>query len=234
MFIENKYTKWYTKIIESAKNKTYKGYSEKHHIIPRSLGGSDAIDNLVKLSAREHFICHLLLVRMVSDMEHKRKMVYAAWQQSRSSKIKGGKVTSRIYEMLRRDLSNLYTGRKRKPFSEEAKANMKAAAKTRKKVAYSPERIEKLLSLTRAQKGQKLSIEHRDKIALSMVGKSYEERYGDDAVRLKEQRKNQQLSSPVVSCPHCGKTGKGSGMHAWHFNKCRHRNTGKDDSSSQY
>lgn len=234
MFIENKYTKWYLKIIESAKNKNRSGYLEKHHIIPKSLGGSNNIDNLVSLSAREHFVCHLLLVRMVGNIDHKRKMIYAAWQQSRSSRLKGGKVTGRVYEMLRKELSALYTGRKRKPFSEEAKANMKAAAKTRKKVEYSPARIEKLLELTKAQKGQKLSTDHRNKIVMSMVGKSYEERYGDKAARLKEERRNQQLSAPVVSCPHCGKTGKGSGMYTWHFNKCRRRSTGKDDSSSQY
>lgn len=39
-------------------------YSEIHHIIPKSLGGSDEQANLVTLSAREHFICHLLLTKI--------------------------------------------------------------------------------------------------------------------------------------------------------------------------
>ena len=37
---------------------------EEHHIIPRCLGGSDDKSNLVKLTAKEHFICHLLLTKI--------------------------------------------------------------------------------------------------------------------------------------------------------------------------
>lgn len=43
------------------------GYYEKHHIVPHSLGGSDKKDNLVKLSAREHYICHLLLTKIYDE-----------------------------------------------------------------------------------------------------------------------------------------------------------------------
>jgi hypothetical protein len=65
-FLQNKYTKWYFNIIAAAKlRKLSNGYFEKHHIIPKSLGGSNRKDNLVKLTAREHFICHRLLVKMV-------------------------------------------------------------------------------------------------------------------------------------------------------------------------
>ena len=39
-------------------------YSEIHHIIPRSFGGSDNPNNLVRLTAREHFIVHFLLYKM--------------------------------------------------------------------------------------------------------------------------------------------------------------------------
>ena len=42
----------------------YKGdgkYYEKHHIKPRSLGGNDSEDNLVLLTAREHYLAHYLL-----------------------------------------------------------------------------------------------------------------------------------------------------------------------------
>jgi hypothetical protein len=39
-----------------------------------------------------------------------------------------------------------------------------------------------------------------------------------------EHRKRQsiaQLSKPIVVCPHCGKSGKGSAMIQWHFDKCK-------------
>jgi hypothetical protein len=39
------------------------GYIERHHIVPRSLGGSDEETNIVALTGREHYVAHLLLAR---------------------------------------------------------------------------------------------------------------------------------------------------------------------------
>lgn len=61
------YLKAYFSIIRNRKNNPLnpeKVYLESHHIIPRSLGGSNKKSNLVNLTAREHFICHLLLVKI--------------------------------------------------------------------------------------------------------------------------------------------------------------------------
>lgn len=51
----------YENLINRAKERTLEGYKESHHIIPKCLGGTDERDNLVNLTAREHFIAHLLL-----------------------------------------------------------------------------------------------------------------------------------------------------------------------------
>lgn len=40
------------------------GYSEKHHIVPRSLGGSDGAGNLIRLSARDHYFAHCCLAKI--------------------------------------------------------------------------------------------------------------------------------------------------------------------------
>lgn len=76
MFKENKYSQIYYSIIERAKSRLIDGYTEKHHIIPKSMGGSDESSNLVDLTAREHFICHLLLPKM-TEGEHYHKMLRA-------------------------------------------------------------------------------------------------------------------------------------------------------------
>lgn len=58
------YIKTYNQIIQRGLERiSIEGYYEKHHIIPRSLGGSNLKNNIVKLTAREHFICHWLLFR---------------------------------------------------------------------------------------------------------------------------------------------------------------------------
>jgi len=58
------YKRIYQQIIERAKSRKIDGYTEKHHILPRCLGGDDNKENLVSLTAREHFIAHLLLVKI--------------------------------------------------------------------------------------------------------------------------------------------------------------------------
>jgi hypothetical protein len=87
IFIDNKYTRWYYRIITTAKNRILPKniYTERHHIIPRSLGGNNLKDNLVKLTAREHFVCHLLLVKMTKDsIRHKMLSAVTKFRQSRS------------------------------------------------------------------------------------------------------------------------------------------------------
>lgn len=68
MFKQNKYTNWYFSIITKAKNENRTDtsrYYEKHHIIPKALGGTNESSNLVKLTAKEHYVAHLLLMKMV-------------------------------------------------------------------------------------------------------------------------------------------------------------------------
>lgn len=54
----------YFKLIERARTRNIVGYTESHHIVPRCLGGSDSIENLVRLTPEEHYVAHQLLVKM--------------------------------------------------------------------------------------------------------------------------------------------------------------------------
>lgn len=79
--IENKYKKWYFNIIENTRQhvriKSKEIYYEKHHIIPKSLGGTNEKDNLVLLTAKEHLLVHWLLCKMFGDVKAKIKMEHA-------------------------------------------------------------------------------------------------------------------------------------------------------------
>ena len=67
IFTQNKYTTWYFLLVNSRKMMTRNSiYTENHHIIPECLGGIDSLDNLVHLTAREHFIAHVLLTKMTT------------------------------------------------------------------------------------------------------------------------------------------------------------------------
>lgn len=58
------YKRIYDSIITRAKNRVLTGYTENHHIIPRCMGGCDKPENMARLTAREHYIVHLLLVKI--------------------------------------------------------------------------------------------------------------------------------------------------------------------------
>lgn len=113
MFKQNKYKNLYFSIIENAKNKIYAGYTENHHIIPKCLGGSDEKENIVKLSAREHFICHLLLTKISDDDRIKYSAMCMRLSNPRQQR--NYKINSWVYSMLKEYNSQLckekFTGR---------------------------------------------------------------------------------------------------------------------------
>jgi len=69
------YRKIHDKIIAIAQHRLLEGYSEIHHIIPRCMNDINDASNLVRLTAREHFIIHQLLVKIYPD---NRKLILAA------------------------------------------------------------------------------------------------------------------------------------------------------------
>ena len=75
-------------------------YIEQHHVIPRSLGGVDSKENLVRLTAREHFVCHLLLTKMVTGPAQ-YQMLSAVTRFRQSRKYQKRILTSWEYQKIR-------------------------------------------------------------------------------------------------------------------------------------
>ena len=72
-------------------------YYELHHIIPRSLKGTNDDGNLVLLTYREHYLAHFLLWKIYSNKE----MMYSFWLMNNTkSKVKFN-ISSRLYESLK-------------------------------------------------------------------------------------------------------------------------------------
>lgn len=123
------YQAHYDRLVERARNRILTGYVERHHAIPRCMGGTDDKSNIVSLTAREHFVAHQLLVKIYP----KEGGLIAAVRFLTSTR-KGNPVKSRMYEWLRvrhaRQMSVNNTGKKRSP---EVKAKISAALKGKKK-----------------------------------------------------------------------------------------------------
>ena len=234
MYLQNKYTRIYNIIIERAKSRKITGYTEKHHIIPKSLGGSNDKENLVFLTAREHFICHRLLPKMLEG-ESKRKMVFAAWSMTivnNKNHNRQYKISSRTYEHLKRERSEQL---RNVPLSEEHVAKLK---KARAKQVFLEETKKKI---SKSLKGYKQSEETKRKRAESLRGQTRTEeqrqRQSEAAkkrwlnqdpiaeekrrTKLREARAKQVIITKQVTCPHCGKTGGNRIMPRYHFDNCK-------------
>ena len=108
LFIDSKYTKWYYELIDKSQGQLLDGYKEIHHIIPRSIGGTDKKNNLVALTARQHFIAHLLLSKMRSDPVHKKSMSFAIWNMV--NRDSGKRTNSYQYDRLRSNHAKFLSG----------------------------------------------------------------------------------------------------------------------------
>ena len=102
------YTKLYDCIISNSKNRKLTGYVEKHHILPKSLSGSDDESNIAVLTSREHFICHYLLTKMYEKGSFEwYKMNHAFMIMKSESKTQCRYVNSRLYESKRNNFSKV-------------------------------------------------------------------------------------------------------------------------------
>ena len=122
----------YNSIIQKAKSedrKKGKGmYYERHHIIPKCLGGKDIKENLILLTAKEHYLCHKLLCEIYPEND---KLAFAFWNMCRPSNRHHKRyiVSGRAYIAAREHLSTAYKNRKtwnkgRKMTSEELANHM--------------------------------------------------------------------------------------------------------------
>ena len=98
LFIDNKYTKIYYRIINRAKHRNHikrsnDGY-QTHHIIPRCIDRSNNSDNLVVLTFKEHRVCHCLLIKMQLTKNAEIKMRHAYGFFNKSSRYNGPRYKS--------------------------------------------------------------------------------------------------------------------------------------------
>lgn len=109
LFLDNKYTRVYQLIIKQALIRSLSDViSERHHIIPKSLGGSNCSSNLVNLTPKEHYICHLLLPKMTVDKTHRQKMLYAMWCMiNGNGNSKRHSCSARRYQIAKEELSHI-------------------------------------------------------------------------------------------------------------------------------
>lgn len=114
------YAAHYDRLVRRARGRTLSGYKERHHVLPRCMGGGNEPENLVDLTAEEHYVAHQLLVKIYPDM---RGLAIAAVRMSHQC------TGNKSYGWLRNRVAELQRG---KPKSAEFRAKMSEVLKGNK------------------------------------------------------------------------------------------------------
>ena len=146
----------YYKFIDRLRNQVVDGYCEKHHILPRSLGGSDDPSNIICLTVRQHYIAHWMLWKAYGGA------MAVAFDYMSGIKRYGSRLPSRTVEALKADVSKRISER---PVSEETRKKQ-SQAKLGKKLT--PEHIEKV---RQTRIGMKLSDQWKANVSAAKRGR---------------------------------------------------------------
>jgi hypothetical protein len=158
------YSLHYNNLINRAKNRDVIGYTEKHHIIPRCMGGSNESVNIVRLTPEEHFLAHKLLVNIYPQ---NKNLLWAAVSMTNGTKKMAR--NNKLYGWLRREFSVYMSEVSKKRFySEETRKKMSVSRTGKKRTPHSEET--KLL-MSSIAKGRVFTKEHIEKLSKAKIGK---------------------------------------------------------------
>jgi len=143
--VNQHYYSRYQRFIDSLKSQAVDGYTEVHHIVPVSMGGSNDKNNLIALTARQHYVAHWMLARALGGSAAR-----AFFMMSNFGRY--GKVNSATYEIARKE------------YAQQVSIQLKAKPNV---PVFTPEHREKL---RQAKLGRKLSAEHRANVGKARIG----------------------------------------------------------------
>lgn len=111
----------YFNLIDKARNRSIpKGvYCERHHIIPKSLNGSNDKSNFVKLYPREHYIAHLLLFKKFeklyrNDKAYRNEYIKSLWAMGALYYLPAAKTEEGLRKRVFKGNSRIYSDIKQK------------------------------------------------------------------------------------------------------------------------
>ena len=251
----NKYEIWYNAITKQGQYRILDNsvYTESHHILPESLGGFNGESNITVLTAREHFICHWLLIKIYKEGEAHWKMLNALRiMRAESSKHKRykTKITARVYAKLKSEYSLLQSERMRgknnpmynRPVSEEVRKGRSDRAsgdnnpakrsgvgakisEVKTGVKRAPFTEEWLHNMSIAKLGEnnhrygvEVTNETREKIRQTAIGrKQSEETIAKKANAIRGSKREK------IYCIHCNQDIAVNGYARWHGDKCKNK-----------
>jgi len=244
------YIKIYDSLIKKAQTASLTRYTEKtdgiyyenHHILPRCMGGDNTDNNMILLTPEEHFLAHLLLIKLHPDIYYlylSIQIMIGSGKYIKNNKIYGAmkrKISVFVKEhgMPPETRKKISISKKGKKFTQTHKDNLSAARMGRSwESLFGEERASELhkersqergplsdqtkLNISNSKKGitpHVWTIEMKQKVSNTMSGVKKSEEMKQ---KLKDYNKQEKI------CPHCGKMGSGISMKRWHFTNCKNK-----------
>jgi phage tail tube protein FII len=119
---QQKWLSHYQKLCERGLQRKLETYKERHHIVPRCLGGIDDLNNLVDLTPEEHYVAHQLLVKILPT---NADLIFAAHLMGASRK------GNKTYGWLRKQFSLVQSEKMKGRTKENNESVRKRAEKIR-------------------------------------------------------------------------------------------------------
>lgn len=166
------YRAHYDRLMFRARGRVLVGYRERHHVLPRCMGGTDAKDNLVELTPEEHYVAHQLLVKLYPSHEG---LSYAAvcMAQKASGRRAYGWLRGRYGSLLRGKAKtaehrrNISTGQRGRPVSLATRARIAASLLGR---SMSEKARQRMSAVRQGRKRGPMSEAHRAKLSAARTG----------------------------------------------------------------
>lgn len=235
------YQKHYDILIERSKTRILDGYVEKHHILPRCLGGTDAKENIAILTPEEHFLAHQLLTKIHPN---NKDLIYAT--QLMTTHQTNRRVNNKLFGWIRKQMALSMSIRTKKWINENGHPRGMAG---KKHTAES--NIQRSLTCKQAMtkvvgvkvyaynldgsffKSYNTLTECADNLGTSPSNVKYTAEGKFTHCKGKQIRYDFVESIPPrkslligvkkyeLTCPHCGKEGRGPSMKRFHFDRCK-------------
>lgn len=245
----NKYQTWYKQITERGQNRPRDPKHEKHHIIPKSLGGTNKKENLTNLTPREHFICHWLLTKIHSVGEAHWKMLNAIRimrAENAAQTRYHTKITSRVYAKLKEEYAVLNSKARKgrgngmygKKHTPEAVAKIRAglmgrvqppeenarqiAAQTgRTRAPFSDAWKAKMSAAASGENNSRFGVKVSDETRKKLRLKKLGTKQSPETI-AKKANAIRGLKREKKQCPHCMNMIAVNGYARWHGDNCKH------------
>ena len=221
----NRYIKFISTI-----NNSDESITESHHILPKSMGGTDHPSNLINLTPRQHYLAHWMLLKAYKSREMTAAF-FSMCNQNNQYQHRIYTLNYRIYERLRKHFSKMISESTKELWeNSEYREKHKSANLTEK------------TKILRSEKAKQLweNLEYREKNVLARKKAWAEGRVKRDHSKCGTKGDNNPSKRPEVraknsgknhysnrdgyikpTCPHCGISSTLTNIKRWHGDNCK-------------